>query len=589
MVGLFNRLFAWFGYRLLPIKAIEDEQRANARAIEALDGRIASLAEDRDALAVEIERLNRARAEDQADLWGRLQQVRASRDKSRAAVAAAKEALVRQAQTFADRTAADLEARRAVEVELWGRIYTLRSGLEAERRMRAKADRQAQERSEAQAGAHAQALGRLYGRLDLERSRTAAALKSEEAARRKVDGYRKKIESLTGSLEREITKRADAEALAGGIGNADPIRAARGFRARDRLDLAAITLERAVDLSVPKYDSFYLQVLVELEDNRQIQRAVRQSIARLPDVAPESEPDYLTTLCRFAGVLCLEPAVHERFLAKTEWAATKSEPLHIAREAVRRRLQFRRDVNEGWEGHGALISLGLNCMPWTLPNRWGLRSPEEFGSLFTPFSAGVHKFKGLARALATDFENYCQPDRIVSVETKNGHLTAMRTDGTAVWNHNLGPYWLGDDFARLRKTLAEKIQLFRAACRREDAVFILGKAPITYPHEPVSFIETLNEALRPFTGRTNNRLLLWNEHAETAGRHTVDPWTHVLNCPFPPGGYLWHDEETADGPEALAYEGGCAQAIVDSLQDWGLMRPRGEDAGAVAEVAVAAG
>ena len=589
MVGLFHRLLAWLGYQLLPVTALEDERLANARAIEALDRRIASLADDRDARAAEIERLTQARADDQAAAWNRLHEIRVALDNNRAAAAAARDAAAKQAQTFAEQTAAALAARRSLETELWGKVDALRADLAAERRSREAAALKAQGHSEAQADAHAQALGSLWGRLDAERSRTAAAVEAGEAVRRKVDGFRKKIDSLTGKLEREIKKRADAEALAGGVGNSDPIRAARSFRARNRLDLAATTLERAVDLSVPKYDSFYLQVLIELEDNRRIQRALRQSIARLPDVASDSDPAYLMTLCRYAGVFCLEPASIEGFLAKTEWAATKSEPLHIVREAMRRRLQFSQDVDERWEGHGTLISLGLNCMPWTLPNRWGLRSPEEFGSLFTPFSAGVHKFKGLARALTTDFEDYCQPDRVMSVETKHGHLTAMRTDGTAVWNHNLGPYWLDNGFARLRETLAEKARLFRDACRQEDAVFIMGKAPISYPDEPVSFIATLNEVLQPFTGRPSNRVLLWNEHAETAGRYKVDPWTHVLNCPFPASGYLWHDEETADGPEALAYEGDCAQAIVDSLQDWGLMRPRGEDAGVVADVAVAAG
>ena len=626
MVGLFNRLFAWFGHRLLPIKAIEDERLANARAIEALDRRLASLADARDALSVEIEhlngaraedqaafratldelrlaldhsrteafaaaaeieRLNRVRAEEQAAAWSRLHQVRVSLENSRAVASAARAALTSQAQAFAEQTADELAARRGAEAELWRKIDALKSELEAERAGRAAAARKAQEHSEAQAEAHTQAMGRLWGRLAAERSRTAAALASDETARRKFEGFRKKIASLSGKLEREIIKRADAEALAGGVRGNGAMRAVRRFRARDQLDLAATALERSVDLSSRKYDGYYLQVLVELDDNQRMQQGLRRSITRLPAVAPDSDPDYLTTLCRHAGLSCLEPSAIEMFLVKTERAARKPGPLRTARDAMRRRHQFACALNEDWKGRGTLISLGLNCMPWTLANRWGLRSPEEFCSLFTPFAYGVHKFKGVARALQTDFEDYCQPESMATVETKNGHLTAMRRDGSAIWNHNLGPYWLDDGFARLRGALSEKAANFRAACLRDDAVFIMSKAPIAYPDEPVTIIETLNEALQPFTGRANNRVLFWNEHAETAGRYKVDPWTHVLNCPYPTGGYIWYHDETADGPEALAYEAGCAQAIVDSLEDWGLMRRRGEDA-APAPVAAAA-
>ncbi len=628
MVGLFNRLFAWFGHRLLPIKAIEDERLANARAIEALDRRIANIADDRDALSAEIERLTQVHAEDQAAsqsqlrevrtalddsraataaaaaeveriaqareeelaaTWARLHQVRAALDNSRAVATAAREALASQAQAFAERSAAELTARRGVEEELWGKINAARSALEAEQRRRETEARRAQASGEAQAEAHAQALGKMWARLDREGARTATALAVADKARRKIESFLKKIEDLSGKLEREVVKRSDAEALAGNIRGSGAMRVIRRFRARDQLDLAATALERSADLSRTKYDGYYLQVLVELDDNQRMQEGLRRSIARLPAVAPDSESDYLTTLCRHAGLSCLEPPVIDMFLAKTERAGRKPGPLRTARDAMRRRHQFARALSQDWEGHGTLISLGLNCMPWTLPNRWGLRSPEEFCSLFTPFAYGVHKFKGVARALQTDFEDYCQPESMVSVETKNSHLTAMRKDGGAVWNHNLGPYWLDGGFPRLRETLGEKAARLRAACRQDDAVFIMSKAPIAYPEEPVSIIETLNEVLQPFTGRANNRVLFWNEHAEAAGRYRVDPWTHVLNCPYPTGGYIWYHDETADGPEALAYEAGCAQAIIDSMQDWGLMRPRGEADVAVAAAAVAVG
>ena len=617
VVGLLNRLFARFGFRLLLIEDLEDERRANALAIEALEQRLQGLTERHDALtqrhadltashssltgrhaALEDvhSELVRARADDQARFWGKLHGVRLTLDHSRAAEAGAHDMLARQAAAFAERTEAEAQARRSGELELWGRISDLRSTVEAGRRARSTADQLAREASEAQAQAHERARNDLWARLEAEQSRLAAAREAEAETRRALDQTQQELERIRGQnqwlsrrLERETARRAHAEAVAAGKGDGiSAMRAARAFRDQGRLDLAATTLSQGGDyLLSPKIDAFYLQLLCDMDDNRGLQQALRASIERLPESAASAHAAYLAMLCRQAGLACLEPASVELLLNKIQRAAIKSRPLRAFRDALRRRLEFGRSVRESLEGHASLISLGLNCMPWTLANRWGLRDAEEFSSLFTPFAYGVHKMKSVVRALQSDFEDYVPAEKLKAVETKGGHLTPMRTDGLAFWNHNLGPYWVDDGFARFREGMAVKIEGFRAACRAEDAVFMISKAPIDYPAQPLSLVEDLNQALERFTGRANNRLLFWNEYAETAGRHVVDPWTHVLNCPYPSADYVWYD--TADSAEALAYESGCAQAIVDSLRDWGLLRPRGGTAEAVAEAALAVG
>ncbi len=534
VVGLFSRLFAGLGYRLLSIQAAEDERRATASAIEDLDQRLSHL-------AAEVERLGRARDEDQTRFSSKLRRMRANLENSRSAESAARDALASQAQSFAKRIAAETAARKDAEAEREG-----------------------------------------------ERSRAFAAREAGAKAQGKLDLARQKIALLSAGLGRDGDGATDKKTLAKGARDpAAAMRAALRFRERGRLDLAVKVLERGGELSNAGYDDFYRHQLVDLDDNPKMQRAVRRSIERLPAAAPASQSAYLTTLCQHASLASLEPSSIELLLAKTRRAAIKSGPVRTACEGLRRRLEFGQAVHDRFEGQPTLIPLGLNCMTWTLPNRWGLRSAGEFASLFTPFAYGAHKFKAVVRALQTNFEDYCQVEKLKAVETEGGHLTPMRTDGLVFWNHNLGSYWVDDDFAKFRESVAEKVDRFRTACRAPDAVFMMSKAPMDYPAAPLAFLGDLNAALERFTGRTNNRLLLWNEFAETAGRHTVDPWTHVLNCPYPSADYVWY--ETTDSAEALAYEAGCAQAVVDSLQEWGLLRPRGGAARIEPQAAVAVG
>ena len=354
---------------------------------------------------------------------------------------------------------------------------------------------------------------------------------------------------------------------------------AKSARWNGRLDEA---VRRLTDLGEPadaSVDTLYIQWLAELERHEELQAALRRSIERLDPGRAGEDSDYLKLLFGHAELSCLEPERIDALLAKTEAAAREDTALSTWRRAVQQRQEVKAANRAGLEGHATLVSIGLNCMPWSLPNRWGLRSPEEFISLFTPFSYGVHKMKGLLRAVRSDFEEYCRPDQLTTVETEGGHLMPMHTDHTAMWNHNLGLYWTKNEFAKLRANMAHKAENFRRACRKEDVVFLLGKSAISYPQEPIGFLEKLNAGLERLTGRPNNRVILSSEFADAQARWKVDEWTTVLDCPYPSASYVWYDDEAGTSDEGLAYEQGLAGAILDCLRDWGLLTSRTPAAG----------
>lgn len=359
----------------------------------------------------------------------------------------------------------------------------------------------------------------------------------------------------------------------------EPLHLAKTFQRDGRPDRALEVLLEHCDPSEPNVGVMRLKLLAELEDNRGLQSAVRAAIERLPESpgalweGADAE-DYLVLLCQDAASSCLEGPWLRTLLRKTREAAGRLEKLGAAWAALSRREAFGRSVAERLCGRATLISLGLNCMPWSLVNSWGLRTAEEFESLFTPFAFGFHKLKTVRTALATDFANYCDPEKVIAVETPGGHMTPMRVDLPVVWNHNLGAYWIGERFARLRESVEFKVQNFRRACRAEDAVFLISKAPIRFPQEPISFLDDLNAQLEAFTGRPRNRLILWNEFAESPGRYDVDDITVVLNHPYPNADFIWYDHAAGAVDEALDYEQGCAEGLVECLEAWGLLRPR---------------
>jgi hypothetical protein len=342
------------------------------------------------------------------------------------------------------------------------------------------------------------------------------------------------------------------------------IKAALKARGAGKLDAAAQILADEQNRADPNIDGLYLRLLVETDRRKDLNAALHASIDRITQGRMMLDPTHLRYLLHQSEGASLAPEAIARLLATMRTAMAESPDLERALWTGTRRQRFRRLLSERLTGAPTLISLGLSCMPWSLLNRWGLRSEQDFDRLDTPFSVGVHKLRAVLRALNTDFVDYFHLPAVRTVESEKGHHIALRTDLTAMWNHHRGPYWLANDFAALRAGLDIKIENFRQACRSENAVFLMGKSPTNYPTRPVEFLPGVNEALERYTGKAQNRLIMFNEFADTAAVHHLDPFSVVVNCPYPSSSYAWDDT-----PEGLDYEHACITATTRTLIDWG--------------------
>ncbi|NKE45968.1 hypothetical protein HB662_14345 [Roseomonas frigidaquae] len=347
-------------------------------------------------------------------------------------------------------------------------------------------------------------------------------------------------------------------------------------RLREAGDLpAAVQALDGIDAATdPQAGFVQLRYLFELQDYAGLQQVTRRQLATLSGGVPRDAVQWLATLLRFAERCCLPPVEIAAALDATRLAALAEPELLLAWRAVRRRQNYREALPGRFSGGVSLISLGTNCLPWHLPGRWGLRRMADFTALFGPFSLAGHSIPGMVAALEDDFASYCTPETTRIVTTPRGHALAMRKDRGAHWNHNRGPYWLGQDSAPLRANLAGKVDLFRAACRRPDAVFLLAGCQVEYPEEPLDFLPRLDAALARFTGRTGNRIHITNQTARRreAASHRVDESTTFAYCPFPGAEYVWHDDAAADSPAGQEFERTYMLALIRSLLRWRVLQ-----------------
>ena len=361
-----------------------------------------------------------------------------------------------------------------------------------------------------------------------------------------------------------------------GLDGADavgPIAEAKALKHSGDYPAARAVLE-AMDLDADANAAVtYLSVLYNLDELDVVQSALARMVQGVIASAGASD-SYLCYLIDKAEQYCLPTQTIGDLIDLVGAREGVTGELSLAFAAATRRQTFR--ISQAPRtARCRPISLGLNCLPWTLLNRWGLRRPLQFSTDYNPFCQASHKLGGLVEALKDNFDSYIGPEEIVLVKSAFGRELAMRRDRSVVWNHNKASFWLKDDFRNLRANLETKISNFRQSCTDENAVFLISNCPDDYPRHDFAFLPDLQEGLRNVTGRKNNRIILVKQRG---GRNPdqiseIDPFTLYYYCPYPDGNYKWWNSSTANDDIGIGYEERFLGLLFKSLEFWGLLDP----------------
>lgn len=105
-----------------------------------------------------------------------------------------------------------------------------------------------------------------------------------------------------------------------------------------------------------------------------------------------------------------------------------------------------------------VVSLGCDCLPRSVPTKWGLKPPKNLGELTMPFDLGVHPAGAIIEILEADFVNYPPVDEAIYSE-RHGFPIVERTG--ILWNHEVGSRWAEKNFAPLVERYCRRINNFR--------------------------------------------------------------------------------------------------------------------------------
>lgn len=219
-----------------------------------------------------------------------------------------------------------------------------------------------------------------------------------------------------------------------------------------------------------------------------------------------------------------------------------------------------------------LVSLGRNCLPWTLPNRWGLRRGEQVMTLDCPFNLAVHNFAATMEAITTNFDGYADPANMTRVETQSGHHIAYNRRYRSLWNHEKNAYWLDDDYANLRRHLERRVDNFRNAMQSGRKLAFVMSTDEFEAEEMQERAAELHDALRANSNASDLILLLFSHDPDAAPavREAGSSVFHI-NRPMPSHNYIWSAESDYASSAGVAFE----QAWVADLR--AILTQRGFD------------
>jgi hypothetical protein len=269
------------------------------------------------------------------------------------------------------------------------------------------------------------------------------------------------------------------------------------------------------------------------------------------------------------GAIALPPSLPRALLRGLagEGAADPGTALGRARA----RQEFRERVWTAGLARVPILPLGLNCLPWNLPARWGFRSAPNGMDAFNPFALAAHQLPAVLATLDDGWASYAPAGQIRAIATPGGQRILLREDGGAVWNHHLGQHWEEEGFAALRldlDVLARRFERAVAAPRVPLRVCFL----VTDREAPDAALagRLLDALRRRARGGRVGLFLLHNPVAgDPAPPQALGPDAVALCVPQPRPGYQWHLPAHLDSPEGYAFELRIMTALRDAVTAWG--------------------
>jgi hypothetical protein len=204
-----------------------------------------------------------------------------------------------------------------------------------------------------------------------------------------------------------------------------------------------------------------------------------------------------------------------------------------------------------------LISIGENCLPWMLGNRWGLRNQPYNSEYQWIFNLGQTSTNFCADIIAKRGVGFLDNNNIHSIYNPSGAPYPENVAFGYGFNHELGEEWIEDNFRKLHEKYKPMIE--------NTSLFSKGSKRIFFHYtENSGDFGALIKSLDSFNQDKNFRLVIVDVSNNNSTDFIHEKNVFYLNIKIPRENYLWFKPDDYDSEEGVNFELQIRDFLIES-------------------------
>lgn len=207
-----------------------------------------------------------------------------------------------------------------------------------------------------------------------------------------------------------------------------------------------------------------------------------------------------------------------------------------------------------------VISIGENCFPWMVMNRWGVRSNALSASADCIFNLAQSSTDGSASIISCAAADLVDSSHLESAVKAEG-ATPLPTNVKhgIEFNHEQGDDWVVDDFAKLKARYAPRIANFQASLSGGPRVFV------HYTENPGN-IERLVNAITAVNMDDNYRVVIIDASPVERAAIAPHPMVDIVTIQRPRTDYVWFRPDDLESADGIAFERVAAEKVLEAIR-----------------------
>jgi Putative papain-like cysteine peptidase (DUF1796) len=219
--------------------------------------------------------------------------------------------------------------------------------------------------------------------------------------------------------------------------------------------------------------------------------------------------------------------------------------------------------NRDWVSKNAakvkLISLGQICLPYILPNRWGLRINIVGEEYTLPFDYMSAPRDTTADVIRTGFADLMNPDYLKPSLYPDKSPCVINSKYAFGFYHERGPWWQANGGVRFKEVMSRRIANFFNQAYDGARVFIFC---VCGPAE----VKLLMDVMADFLESKDTRLIILNVQKEDIDIGFTHPRVLYAYVPYPED-YNWNAWFDFDSERGHLFEENIAEIILQSIRE----------------------